>query len=327
MNKAQRLVLLMTTLNTKRRVTARELAEHCGVSRRTILRDLQELEELGVPLYAEPGAAGGYMVVNDRTLPPITFTEQEACAMFFACQALTRYRSLPFEAQSRSALDKFYSRLPPDTRHRIDSLRRKLLFWSPAAETAETPFLQELLDAALESKVLTIAYGSERKVSSRDILPLGLYTMNGRWYCPALEAEAGAYRLFRADRMLQVAVSERQELPFPVPAQDTIEQWIRYEEGGDEWELTAELSRRGVVRCRSEVWLSQGLTELPDGTGRLRLPMKASYLEWAAEYFLCLGRDARVLRPEPLRSRIRMLAEEARSVYADSTEERKDDRP
>lgn len=84
MSKSKRLLDLMMTVNRKRKFTVRELADEFQVSSRTILRDLQELGELGVPLYSEVGPHGGYQVLSERILPPIAFTEEEAVAIF--CQ-------------------------------------------------------------------------------------------------------------------------------------------------------------------------------------------------------------------------------------------------
>ena len=80
MAKAQRLIELMITINAKRDFTAGELAKEFCVSKRTILRDLQALEEAGFPLYSEVGAAGGYHILKERILPPIAFSENEAKA-------------------------------------------------------------------------------------------------------------------------------------------------------------------------------------------------------------------------------------------------------
>lgn len=82
MSKSKRLLDLMMTVNRKRKFTVKELADEFNVSSRTILRDLQELGELGVPLYSEVGPHGGYQVLNERILPPIAFTEEEAVAIF-----------------------------------------------------------------------------------------------------------------------------------------------------------------------------------------------------------------------------------------------------
>ncbi|CAM3766129.1 hypothetical protein COLU111180_07435 [Cohnella lubricantis] len=159
MSKSKRLMELMLTVNRKRRFKVRELADEFGVSARTIMRDLQELSELGVPLYAEPGPHGGYQVVRERVLPPIAFTEEEAVAMFFAVHALRHYVSLPFETESSSALNKFYLHLPGDLRDRIDSMKDRVDFITPPWKR-EAPLLPVLLDAAIYGKTLAIEYES-----------------------------------------------------------------------------------------------------------------------------------------------------------------------
>ena len=108
MSKSKRLLELMMTVNRKRKFTVKELAMEFGVSARTMLRDLQELSGIGFPLYSEVGPHGGYQVLKESILPPIAFSEEEAVALFFAVNALRHYSSLPFEAESASALDKFY---------------------------------------------------------------------------------------------------------------------------------------------------------------------------------------------------------------------------
>ena len=71
MPKTERLIELMMTIHTKRKFTAGELAVEFGVSYRTVLRDLDELSALGVPIYSETGANGGYYLLNEPVLPPL----------------------------------------------------------------------------------------------------------------------------------------------------------------------------------------------------------------------------------------------------------------
>ena len=59
MSKARRLNEMIMMVNRKKRFTVRELAQEFGVSKRTILRDLQELSAMGVPLYCRPGRTEG----------------------------------------------------------------------------------------------------------------------------------------------------------------------------------------------------------------------------------------------------------------------------
>lgn len=151
MSKSKRLMELMMTVNRKRKFTVKELAREFGVSPRTILRDLQELSELGVPLYSEVGPHGGYQVLNERVLPPIAFTEEEAVSIFFASHALRHYRFLPFETEASSALSKFYHYMPGDVRDRIDQMKNRVDFVTPERQSA-FPYLAVLLDGAVRQK-------------------------------------------------------------------------------------------------------------------------------------------------------------------------------
>ncbi|MDP9699151.1 putative DNA-binding transcriptional regulator YafY [Paenibacillus intestini] len=114
MHKAQRLVQLIMLVNERRTFTVQELADECGVSRRTMIRDLAELSGLGIPLYSEVGPHGGYRVLREKVLPPISFSEHEAMALFFAAQSLQNYKSLPFNNEVQSALRKFFHYLSSD---------------------------------------------------------------------------------------------------------------------------------------------------------------------------------------------------------------------
>ncbi|MDZ4938436.1 HTH domain-containing protein, partial [Clostridium perfringens] len=131
MYKSQRLLRLIMIINAKKSFTIPELAMDLGVSPRTISRDLTDLGELGVPLYSIQGRGGGYRLLNESILPPITFTESEAIAIFFASQSLRYFGALPFGDQTKSALDKFYHYLPSDVREQINRLQDKVAIWAP----------------------------------------------------------------------------------------------------------------------------------------------------------------------------------------------------
>ncbi|WP_438446553.1 helix-turn-helix transcriptional regulator [Gorillibacterium sp. sgz5001074] len=322
MNKPQRLMALLMSLNTKRKYSLRELAQEFGVSKRTILRDLQDLELLGVPLYAEHGPAGGYQVLKDRTLPSIQFTEHEAVAFFFASQSLGQYGALPFDAELKTALDKFLRHLPEDTKERIMRLQAKLRLWVPTHELGQ-PYMRRLLDASMNGLPIEAEYESERGRSRRKLLPLGLYAMNGLWYCPAWELDSGQVKTFRTDRFAAIEELPAQEWSPSIReqmrtmAQTPLDQWLgpMDEDGSDRLELQAILTRRGVLRCSTDVWLAQGLNVREDGSGTVVREMSRSYVDWAASFFASLGSDARVEQPPEVRCRIRELAMELTGLY------------
>lgn len=310
MSKSKRLMELMMTVNRKRRFKVQELADEFGVSRRTILRDLQELSELGVPLYSEVGPHGGYQVVRERVLPLIAFTEGEATAMFFAVQSLRNYTSLPFEAESASALRKFYLNMPGDIRERVDSMKDRVEFVTPARR-GDAPCLPQLLEAAINGSTLFIDYAAKGKQghSSRRIKPVLLYAHNGFWYCTAYCYLREGYRVFRCDRISNVTVDESAAKQ---PLDPSHVQMERLETATPQHtvRIRAELSRYGVERCEGEHWFHQMLTVHDDGSGTIDGHIPQSDLSFFAQFFIGLGTEVFLHEPEQLKAEIRQKLQE-----------------
>ncbi|MHA7581068.1 helix-turn-helix transcriptional regulator [Paenibacillus vandeheii] len=314
MNKAQRLVQLIMLVNERQTFTIQELADECGVSRRTMIRDLMELSELGVPLYSQPGPGGGYRVLRDKVLPPIQFTEHEATALFLAGQSLKNYRHLPFENEVNSALHKFYHYLPNELKRKIDHMQQKLVFWIPPHQL-ELPHLRGLLDAALEQRPVQITYEAAQR-KERTIHPIGLYTMNGLWYCQAYCELAQGDRVFRVDRVQELDVLPQQHVDHSkLTKVENIRPWIMRMDETDTLELKVALTPEGVRRCQSELWLSSSIDTHEDGSGVIRRSISSSYMSWAVHFFLGLGAEANVYEPAELRSLIQQKLQQLIELY------------
>lgn len=306
MSKSRRLLELMMTANRKRTFTAKELADEFKVSTRTIVRDLQELGGLGFPLYSETGPRGGYRVLNERQLPPISFMENEAVAIFFASKSLEHYNAKPFEGEFGSALSKFYHHLPQDTKKRIDQLLHRVEFRTPRRELPSCD-LSLLLEAAIHQQVVTIVYDSKDGPSVRNIQPVGIYTENGFWYCPAYCFIRKSFRLFRADRILSAKAAEDQSSCQAFES-ITLDNWKQFKTTVSDRKtflLKVIFNRDGIRQIRRERWIdSEALTAHENG-GELSTEITADQLDYLASLFLGLGDCALVLEPEQLVARMR----------------------
>ncbi|AFH63599.1 helix-turn-helix transcriptional regulator [Paenibacillus caseinilyticus] len=314
MNKAQRLLHILMTMQAHRKFNLKELTEEFGVSKRTILRDLQELSELGVPLYSELGVHGGYQLLRDRMLPPIHFSDKEAVALFLVAESLKGYPMLPFEAEVESALKKFYHYSPPSTKEKIEKLRSHVLF-HVQERGLDTPYLTSLLEASLEGRIVTITYEAEKGTSERDIQPIGVYTASGLWYCPAYCFRSREHRLFRADRITALTVAEDQSRRIDPPGYD-LRDWFTGRPSGETAELLIHLTRAGAVRAKSDPLLAEGLTVHADGRGCVRRAAAISDLSCLADTLLGYGAKAEVEAPALLREMLLQRANEIRELYA-----------
>lgn len=298
MSKPERLIEMMITINAKKDFTVGELANEFSVSKRTILRDLQALERAGFPLYSEVGAAGGYHILKERVLPPIAFSESEAKAIFFACQALQYYRDLPFEQETISVLKKFLNCLPLDVQNSITQLQNKVVFWIPDRH-CDSPLLKPIFSVVVNHHAATIRYSSTHSESTRTIIPIGLYAMNGLWYCPAYCTTAGQIRVFRVDRIQEIL----EEKPYPkenYPIPTSIQEYLEKTEISNDHHLKIRLTDAGVKRCESECLLAGGLKTFPAGGGIIDMEISHDALAWVADYLLPFGDNATVSEPAEL---------------------------
>lgn len=303
MSKSERLIELMITINAKKHFTIGELANEFSVSKRTILRDLQALEQAGFPLYSEVGAAGGYHVLKERILPPITFSENEAKAIFFACQSLQFYKDLPFEQETISVLKKFLNCLPLDLQKTLTQMQNKIVFWIPDRH-CPSPLLKKILQISVKHLSTTIRYSSTHSEKIRTIIPIGIYSMNGLWYCPAYCTKSQKIKEFRVDRILEII----EEKPYPTnkyPIPISIQNYLKDLEVGNDYHLKIALTKKGVKRCESEFLLAQGLQIFPNKEGFIDMYIGHPTLEWIANYFLSFGNDAKIIEPLELKELIK----------------------
>ncbi|MBP2243057.1 putative DNA-binding transcriptional regulator YafY [Cytobacillus eiseniae] len=313
MSKAKRLNEMIMMVNRKKRFTVRELAEEFGVSKRTILRDLQELSEMGVPLYSEVGPNGGYQILNERVLPPIAFSEDEAVSIFFAIHALRHYLSLPFDIEYESIVKKFYLNLSGDIRDTIDRMQDRVDFQS-IHQQEKIPFLKQLLDAAIQQDVLKISYETKGKTSSRTIQPIGIYAKEGKWYCPSYCFFREDYRVFRCDRIQSI---ERDETITPIDLSHITlkNRFSILNQKKERMEIYVELTKQGVETFQSVNWPNLFLRKRIDGSGYIEGVIEKHDIHFLSTYFISYGEHAMIKKPFELIERTKELINKVLNQY------------
>ncbi|MGE8203637.1 helix-turn-helix transcriptional regulator [Heyndrickxia sp. NPDC080065] len=211
MKKSERLNQMLRYINQKQRFTLRDLMDEFQISKRTALRDITSLEEIGAPIYAEYGRNGGYRLLNQMQLPPISFNSQEIYALYFAMQALRSFSNLPFQVSFRSIHEKFINELSDSQRQDIERMQNRVSF-RHTEQTKDSAHLEILLIAAVKNIVLKIDYQKTHQKSTRNIQPISIYSMKGYWYCQAYDMSKKAYRVFRCDRITSAEITDIQPL-------------------------------------------------------------------------------------------------------------------
>ena len=204
MRKKSRLFALAEALRARRTgVTAQELATRFGVTLRTIYRDLEALQDAGMPIRADRGRGGGYALDKTYQLPPVNFTAREAALLIALSRLATEQRLIPFPAAIERAADKVKAALST-------SAQRELLqlVGVPALPVPLT--IQAAVETAwFESRALRIIYAkSSGHASPRLVRIRNLVFDRSVTLLNCVDLETGNDRQFRLDRIQQAQVMD-----------------------------------------------------------------------------------------------------------------------
>jgi predicted DNA-binding transcriptional regulator YafY len=160
-----RLTVIVTQLQTKRLVTAPELAAKFSVSVRTIYRDIRALEDAGIPIYVEEGK--GYSLMEHYRLPPVMFTESEANALIIAEQLVLNNKDSSLIKDYSAAIDKINSVLTLNIKDKANLLTDRTQF-TQIEKIERTSSNLSILQFALTNFLLTkIEYANEANETTK----------------------------------------------------------------------------------------------------------------------------------------------------------------
>jgi predicted DNA-binding transcriptional regulator YafY len=205
MNRTDRLYALVEELRAvaPRPRSARQLAERYEVSTRTIERDILALQESGVPVYAETGRCGGYVIDKTLTLPPVNFTAAEMVAI---AVALARAEATPFASATRSALRKVLAAAPAARAAEAAQLMDRVRLIGAARPGESVPPSQVIQEAITAGHVLVLDYRDRNgAVTVREVEPVAFAGTRAQWYLVGWCRLRDGARAFRVDRIVSAA--------------------------------------------------------------------------------------------------------------------------
>lgn len=195
-----RLLRLLSLLQARRDWTGPALAERLGVTTRTVRNDVERLRNLGYPVHATPGAAGGYRLGAGAAMPPLLLDDEEAVAVAVGLRTANTVTGI--EETAVRALAKLEQVLPARLRHRVSALQNA---------TVQVPGQQPRVDADVLTAIAAVCRDHERLrfdyeshnggESRRTVEPHRLAHGRGRWYLVAYDVDRDDWRTFRVDRM------------------------------------------------------------------------------------------------------------------------------
>ena len=300
MKKVERINTIMRYINNRAYFTISEIMREFNISRSTAIRDIREIEAMGMPLVAEVGRDGGYSVLSNSVLPTVRFTDNEIKALFVAFMA-TRNKQLPYLKSRQSLAEKLLGLISENQQEDLVHLNQILLFEGTNPKNPDLlelsdlphPMLEKLIGILLLDSCLWITINEENTINSYPIYLLHLYHEKGIWLIEGFDLQDEKRRIFPVDHLIDVK---------PTPAKKRwskkkiLEKLSKKEE---EVNLVLELGPKAIAQFRKyhPIKASISYTNPYQTTAVLRTFINVNHPEELAEmtnWLLFLGGDIKV---------------------------------
>lgn len=298
--KIERLFGIIYLLLDGKMHTTSSLATYFGVSKRTILRDINTLSVANIPVYTVKGKGGGVGLLDGFTLKRGMFSEDEQNELLFYLKSLSATRNIDveksldklsgiFNKQAASWIEVDFSRW--DTKNN-DKLR-----------------FEKIKTTILNQRVLLFRYiNSKGKRTERAVFPIKLIFKSKYWYLQAFDCSKNQYRLFKLTRMINIEIGAHYEatkidsLP--------VFQNINYDDNLIQVKLLFDESVGYRVFDEFEVE-----TIIQNEKGALLVDSRLPYDQWLINFLLSFGTQVKVLKPKMLNEQLLLQAKKIYYYY------------
>ncbi len=294
------------------------LAAQCEVNRRTIYRDLELLDDAGVPIWQERGTYG---IVRDQYLATVRLSFHEAIALYIAARLLSRH-SDEKNPHFVSALTKLATALPDTLLDYINQTAASI-HKRPVNESF-VRVLKEISVAWAENRQVRIWYQSARTQTSKERI-ISPYTIEpssaGGLYLIGHDSLSNEIRTFKFDR---IEHTELMPETYEIPSAFNPENYL-----ADAWGIMSGSGPTTTVRLlfqpsvsgyiKERIWHpSQIIHEHADST--IEYEVAIGDVREMTPWIRSWGAQVEVLEPETLRADI--VAELHNLIQTYSTESR-----
>lgn len=300
MKKVERINIIMRYINNRAHFTISEIMQEFNISRSTAIRDIREIEAMGMPLVAEVGRDGGYFVMNNSVLPTVRFTDNEIKALFIAFMA-TRNQQLPYLKSRQSLAEKLLGLISENQQDDLVLLNQILLFEGTNPHNPDLldlsdlphPMLEKLIQILLVDRYLLVSIKEEKIIKSYPLYLLHLYREKSLWQIEGFDLEEGKRRIVPVDNLTNVN-------PYPekkrISKKKILEQLSKQEEIIN---LVLDLGPKAIAQFKKyhPLKVSISYTNPYQTTATLKTyinVLRSEELTEMTNWLLFLGRDIRI---------------------------------
>ncbi len=303
--KLDRLLAIIIMLLNRKRIQARELAEYFEVSKRTIYRDIESINNAGIPIITYQGKNGGLGIVDTYKIDRQVLSLQDMISMLSVLKGINT--TFP-DKQLDGAIEKIHALVPENdqeyVKNQIEQIVIDVMPWG--SSPLQKKKMTRLQQAITGSRLCRFSYhDSHGNSTMRKVEPMTLVFKAMSWYLFAYCRLRNDFRIFKLSRIQNLEVAgqtfTRKKAFFS-----------QYDSINPTTDQMVSLHIRFARKIRHEVeeYLeSSQIEELNNGDIITRFEMPDN--DWIAGWLLSLGENAEVMAPASLR---RLLSQKAKKI-------------
>jgi predicted DNA-binding transcriptional regulator YafY len=314
LNRIDRLHAILTHLQSKRKITAQQIADRFNISLRTVYRDVKALEESGVPVIGEAGS--GYTIMEGYRLPPIMFTQEEAAALLMGGKLAQQMTDSSIQKNHDDAMFKIQSVLRTADKDYVEQLLRNIEVTRPRikVEEASDKHLVALQKAVAEKKLINIRYQSSKEsITERQVEPVGLWHYGQHWHLIGWCRLRHGYRDFRVNRMLRLQLKDE---TYKSRSYDSLKEYI-----SKEADFSSSLKEMIILFDKAhshyviEARYQQGFIKQEEVGNKIRMHFLTPHPEYFARWLLMYTDLITIESPISLKAIMKKLLAELKKAH------------
>ena len=309
--KVDRLVSMIMILLEKRRVGAQELAAMFEVSPRTVYRDMEAINQAGIPVRSVPGVGGGFEIMPGYKLDGKAFSANDLSALLMGLNSLS---GVMRSDEYTHALAKVRSFIPAEQAKAIELKASQVVIdprpWMGGEHIALR--LDTIKEALQQSRLLAFTYtDGHGNRTERTVEPYQLVLKSNHWYVHAFCRSRNDFRLFRLSRMSDLRMLDEtfapRDCPKPVLEFDELLEALQAD---IRLRVHASVLDRVLDFCPPE-------RITPDGAEHYLVDYPFIERDYYYDMLLSLGDKCECLAPEHVRDELRRRIKRMARIYGE----------
>lgn len=297
-DRLERLLTMVPWLMRHQGIDIAEAARTFGVSPEQIVDDLQLLFVCGTPGHLpddliEASWEGGKVYVgNAETIShPLRLGRDEALALIVALRTLAASPG----AGEADAIERALAKLEAAAGGAVSPGAAHSLSVTIDSDEGQQHRLRQVRAALSTSRRVHLRYvvASRDEATERDVDPMRVLSVDGRWYVEGWCHRARDVRLFRLDRIESLEVLDIDGTPPPQARPRAIGPGVF---AGKDTDMLITLHVDPSAAWVAEQFPVESTAQLPEGT--LEVKLRAADPQWLVRLVWRLGGSARVIAPE-----------------------------